>query len=41
MREEHTSINLFRQLVVEESMLLSYEVTRDLPIETREINTPL
>ncbi len=41
MRQKGTPSNTFRQLLREISYLLGYEVTRDLPLETREIETPL
>jgi uracil phosphoribosyltransferase len=41
MRRHHTSTSNFRQLLEEISMLLGYEVTRDLPTTLTEIETPL
>ena len=41
MREKDRSTKSFRQLLNEIGMLLCYEVTRDLPIEFVEIETPL
>ena len=41
MRNTNTSTAVFRQLLREISMLLAYEVTRDLPMSTKEIETPL
>lgn len=41
MREKKTSTAVFRQLLHEISMLLAYEVTRDLPMTTKRIETPL
>ena len=41
MREKGTSTAVFRQLLREISMLLAYEVTRDLPLTTKRIETPL
>ncbi len=41
MREKTTSTAVFRQLLREISMLLAYEVTRDLPLTTKRIETPL
>ena len=41
MRDKTRSTKGFRQLLHEIGMLLLYEVTRDLPIETVEIETPL
>ncbi len=41
MRRKETSTQQFRQLLEEISMLLAYEVTRDFPLGTIEIETPL
>ena len=41
MRRESTSVNQFRQLLEEISMLLAYEVTRDFPLSTERIKTPV
>jgi uracil phosphoribosyltransferase len=41
MRERDRSIKNFRELANEIGMLLCYEVTRDLPLEMVEIETPL
>lgn len=41
MRKTSTSSKDFRQLLDEISMLMGYEVTRDLPLETVEITTPV
>jgi uracil phosphoribosyltransferase len=41
MREKDRSIKGFRELLNEIGMLLCYEVTRDLPIEFVDIETPL
>ncbi|MEM9268285.1 MAG: uracil phosphoribosyltransferase, partial [Pseudomonadota bacterium] len=41
MRERKTPTAEFRQLLREISHLLAYEVTRDLPMTTRTIDTPL
>lgn len=41
MRERETSTAGFRQLLREISLLLAYEVTRDLPMTTKMIETPL
>ena len=41
MREKDTSTASFRQLLKEISQLLAYEVTRELPMTTRTIETPL
>lgn len=41
MRKKETSTSEFRQLLREISHLLAYEVTRDLPMTTRTIETPM
>ncbi len=41
MRNKNTSTGNFRKLATEISMLLGYEVTRDLPLNYEEIETPL
>lgn len=41
MRRSRTPANEFRLLLREISMLLAYEVTRDMPLELIEIETPL
>ncbi len=41
MRDKHTPSAVFRQLLREISLLLAYEVARDLPMTTRTIETPL
>lgn len=41
MRKSSTSSKDFRQLLEEISMLMGYEVTRDLPLEEVEITTPV
>lgn len=41
MRDKTTPSAVFRQLLRETSLLLGYEVLRDLPIELRGIETPL
>ena len=41
MRRKETPTSLFRQLVNEIAMLLGYEVTRDLALTMRSIETPL
>jgi uracil phosphoribosyltransferase len=41
MRQKDTSTASFRQLLREISQLLAYEVTRGLPMTTRQIETPL
>lgn len=41
MRDKATSTAVFRQLLREISQLLAYEVTRDLPMTTKMIETPM
>jgi uracil phosphoribosyltransferase len=41
LRRRETSTNSFRRLLSELSMLLAYEVTRDMPMHEVEIETPL
>lgn len=41
MRDKATPTVQFRQLLREIALLLTYEVTRDLPLTTRPIETPL
>jgi len=41
MRRRETSTNSFRRLLSELSLLLAYEVTRDMPMHEVEIETPL
>ncbi len=41
MRKKETGAKDFRQLLNEISMLMAYEITRDLPLEDVEIETPV
>src|SRR2546421_3257598 len=41
MRQKDRSTNSFRRLLNEISMLMAYEVTRDMPTQMIEIETPL
>jgi uracil phosphoribosyltransferase len=41
MREKDTSTRTFRELLKEITLLMGYEITRDLPLTTRTIETPL
>ncbi len=41
MREKDTSTASFRKLLREISLLLAYEVTRDMPVQLVDIDTPL
>ena len=40
MRDKHTSTRTFRELLREITLLMGYEVTRNLPLTTRTIETP-
>src|SRR5471032_1023063 len=41
MRERDTSTRTFRELLKEITLLMGYEITRDLPLTTRQIETQL
>ncbi len=41
MRARETSTKTFRQLLREVALLMGYEVTRDLPVTTERVETPL
>ena len=41
LRDRRTSTSMFRQVAREVSLLMTYEATRDLPLETVAIETPL
>ncbi len=41
IRDKNTGSKDFRELVAEVSMLMAYEVTRDMQLETVEIETPI
>ncbi|MBO1076525.1 uracil phosphoribosyltransferase [Roseomonas marmotae] len=41
MRQKQTSTGEFRRLAREISLLMAYELTRDLPLETAAIETPM
>jgi uracil phosphoribosyltransferase len=41
LRDKSTQVIYFRQLLREISMLMAYEVTKDLPVTVRRIETPL
>ncbi len=41
MRDKHTPTKEFRELVNEVAMLMGYEVTRDLPLTPKEVETPV
>ena len=40
LRDKNTGVKEFRELIAEISMLMCYEVTRDLPLKEVEIETP-
>lgn len=41
LRDKNTNTRDFRQLVSEIAMLMAYEVTRDLPLEDIDVETPI
>lgn len=41
LRNKETGAKEFRQLITEISMLMCYEGTRDLPLEDKEVETPI
>ena len=41
MRDKRTSTKDFRELVSEIGMLITYEATRDLPLTTKHVETPI
>mgnify|MGYP001117144542 CR=1 FL=1 len=41
MRDKSTSVKDFRELVSEIGMLITYEATRDLPLTTKTVETPI
>ena len=41
LRDKNTSVKDFREIVSEIGMLITYEATRDLPLTTKEIETPI
>lgn len=41
LRDKNTSVKAFRELVSEIGMLITYEATRDLPLTTRIVETPI
>ena len=41
MRDKQTGTKDFKELLNEISMLMAYEITRDLPLENKEIETPI
>ena len=41
MRDRDTSTRTFRELLREITLLMGYEITRDIPLTTRKIETPM
>ena len=41
MRDKHTGSKDFRELLREIALLMGYEVTRDIPLEDVDIETPI
>ena len=41
LRDKETGTKAFRELVSELAMLMGYEVTRDLPLQEVEVETPI
>ena len=41
LRDKDTSVKEFRELVSEVGMFIAYEATRDLPLTTKEVETPI
>ena len=41
LRDKDTSVKDFREIVSEIGMLITYEATRDLPLTTKEVETPI
>ena len=41
LRDKNTSVKEFRDLISEIGMLITYEATRDLPLTTKHIETPI
>ena len=41
LRDKNTSVKVFREIVSEIGMLITYEATRDLPLTTKEVETPI
>ena len=41
LRKKETGAKEFRELVSEIAMLMCYEATRDLPLTTKEVETPI
>ena len=41
MRSKEADVKEFREMLEEISMLMGYEVLRDMPLEDKEIDTPI
>lgn len=41
LRDKNTGTKEFRELMSEVSMLMAYEVTRDLPLKDVQVETPI
>ena len=41
LRDKNTSVKEFREIISENSMLMCYEATRDLPVEEIQVETPV
>ncbi len=41
LRDKNTSVKEFREIVSEIANLMCYEATRDMPVETVEVETPI
>ena len=41
LRDKNTSVKEFREIISEIAMLMCYEATRDLPLESVEVETPV
>ena len=41
LRQKETNTKEFREIVSEIGMFLTYEATRDLPLTSKEIETPI
>src|SRR5690625_2072851 len=41
IRDKNTGTKEFRELVDEVSLLMAYEITRDLPLQDEEVDTPV
>ena len=41
IRDKNSGTKVFREVVDEIAMLMAYEISRDLPVEEAEIETPM